>query len=266
MDSNLTAESRGQIGYYMLYNENTDQAYAGSGVLGERKSKHQSLLKAGQHHSPKLQAAYDADPNFKFIGVVVDEGSPELSREAAFACEQETINEHWGNPLFLNAARDVAGSRLGIPHREETKEVLSDIKKQQWQDPEWAAKVVEAQNAGKAAMTDEQLALRSQRLSQGIKASYDNGVRVSTAGQTRSAEFCERNSQQVKSLWEDPDYRARQSASKLGNRNAPMKQVVVGDTVYESKTAAAAAFGITKQSVSHRINSKTFPDWQEQSA
>lgn len=97
-----------EVGVYILHNKNTDETYAGSGVLEDRKASHFYRLEAGRegkrgkdgklirHHNRRLQAAYNRDPNFDFIAIATE------TREEATQAEQALIDEFRGNPLFLN--------------------------------------------------------------------------------------------------------------------------------------------------------------------
>ena len=114
-----------EVGVYILHNKNTDETYAGSGVLEDRKASHFYYLNAGKegrrnkdgklirHPNRKLQAAYNRDSNFDFVAI------PTETREEATQAEQSLIDEFHGNPLFLNLSSD---ARTGVyEHTEETR-------------------------------------------------------------------------------------------------------------------------------------------------
>ena len=119
-----------EVGVYILHNKNTDETYAGSGVLEDRKASHFYYLKAGKegrrgqtgklirHPNRKLQAAYNRDPNFDFVAI------PTETREEATQAEQSLIDEFRGNPLFLNLSSD---ARNGVyEHTEEMRKARSE--------------------------------------------------------------------------------------------------------------------------------------------
>ena len=87
-----------EVGVYILHNKNTDETYAGSGVLEDRKASHFYYLNAGKegrrnkdgklirHPNRKLQAAYNRDSNFDFVAI------PTETREEATQAEQSLID------------------------------------------------------------------------------------------------------------------------------------------------------------------------------
>lgn len=264
MNSNLTSESRGKIGIYIIQNPATCETYIGSGVLGQRKSSHEYLLKNNKHFNYKLQRAYNRNPNFDFIGMVVDDGATvEENRLNALAIEQIDINENWGSPLLLNISQDVNANRAGILSSEETIEKNRQATTTRWQNPEWREKVIAAQNEGKANVSEEEKLAHRQKLSEAQHARYERVGSSPTKGQTRSEEFCQQNSQKITEKWQDPEYRAKQCLARQGKENvAARKQVSVDGVIYPSLTAAAQAFDITKAGALGRINSEKNQTWK----
>lgn len=258
MKSQLSRENRGELGVYIIHNSTTDETYIGSGVLGKRLSKHKYLLENGKHFNYRLQQAYNKNNDFEFIPVPI-----EGDRNNALEAEQSLINEHWGNPLLLNILQSVDQPMTGFKHSEESVEKNRQAALKRWQDPEYYKKVIAAQNAGRAAMTSEEIAQRNAKLSSSLKAAYANDVRRSTAGQVRSEEFCQANSSKITEKWQDPKYRERQRQARIegGNMVRQGKEVLVGDTIYPSLSDAGKAHGITKQSAGYRIKSDKYPDW-----
>lgn len=253
MRSFLDKEDRGKVGVYIAHNAETGYAYIGSGVLGARLSSHSYQLKNNRHPNPKFQEAYNANPNFDFVPVVIEHG-----REAALEAEQSLINEHADNQFLLNIALDVRGTRLGTTHSSETREKISKIKKEQWLNPEYREKTLIAQKAGWDAMSEEDHVVRGSKISESLHYQYASGQRVSLRGQVRSAEFREQTSQKVKDLWQDPAWRSNMLEARKGKVVSPKKRVIADGVTYESMTAAADAHGITKQSVKGRIDSPKF--------
>lgn len=258
MKSHLSRENRGELGVYIIHNSTTDETYIGSGVLGQRLSKHKYLLENGKHFNYRLQQAYNKNNDFEFIPVPI-----EGDRNNALEAEQSLINEHWGNPLLLNILQSVDQPMTGFKHSEESVEKNRQAALVRWQDNQHREKVIVAQNAGRAAMTPVQIEQRNARLSSSLKEAYANGNRQSNAGQVRSEEFRQNNSSQITAKWQDPEYRERQRQSRIqgGNMVRPGKQVIVDDQIFSTITDAGKAFGITKQSVGHRIKSDKFPNW-----
>lgn len=263
MASNLGPEDVSKVGVYILHNVDTDQTYIGSGVLGRRMSAHFSQLKHDNHWNKNLQQAYNQNPNFDFIGVPVETGNVEQDRKVALDIEASLITESVGNPLLLNILLTGVNTREDYSYSEKTIERLRQATKERWQDPEYREKVVAAQNAGRAAMTNEEISQRNAKLSSSLKDAYASGIRQSNAGQIRSEEFCQNNSSKISEKWQDPEYREKQRQARIqgGNMIRPGKEVLVGDITYPSLSDAGKAHGITKQSAGYRIKSDKYPDW-----
>lgn len=264
MNSNLTSENRGKIGIYIIQNPDTCETYFGSGILGQRKSSHEYLLKNNKHFNYKLQRAFNKNPNFDFIGMVVDDGaSVEENRLNALTIEQIDINENWGSPLLLNISQDVNANRAGILSSEEAIEKNRQATTARWQNPAWREKVIAAQNEGKANVSEEEKANHREKLKEAQLARYQRIGSSPTKGQARSEEFCQRNSQNIAEKWQDPEYREKQRMAHQGLENiAARKPVSVDGVIYPSLTAAAQAFGITKQGALGRINSEKNQTWK----
>ena len=113
------AGNRKVIGTYLLHNRDTNETYVGSGVLVDRKNSHFCRLETNTHPNKKLQAAYNQNPNFDFVGVNVED------REQARDFEQVLLDENWGNPFLLNISNN---ARAGVySPTEETRQKLSDV-------------------------------------------------------------------------------------------------------------------------------------------
>lgn len=132
MKSNITIEDKNKIGIYIIHNPTTDETYAGSGILNERLYEHSRHLENKnvniKHHNFKLQKAYNKNSNFEFIGIPVEENNftKKENRQLALELEQQMINEHKDNPLFLNIALDATAPMYGRKQTEEhiTKRVI----------------------------------------------------------------------------------------------------------------------------------------------
>lgn len=103
-----------------MHNPETDQGYVGSSKdIEERRDTHFKLLQSGKHPNRRLQAAYDANPNFDFVGLVLGD------REAAFDYEQSVLDELGYGPELLNISRNARYCRVdGLKHTDETKEKI----------------------------------------------------------------------------------------------------------------------------------------------
>lgn len=168
-------------GAYSVFNSETGQFYFGStNDLHRRQNQHARDLEEGVHHNHKLQEAYNENPNFEFIGMPMD------THEEALELEQLVIDEHLGQSECFNISeraffmspseetrkkfREMNKGRVkspetcaklsaalkGRPLPAEQKVLQSKIMKERYQDPEFKAKMDEA-NA-RRVFTEEGLA------------------------------------------------------------------------------------------------------------
>lgn len=123
------------VGVYRL--QVGDHFYIGStSRMGARRSAHIQALRAGEHHSPKLQAAWDFFEDAEFI--ITQEVRPkgwdkeDTGRDRARMLEHEQIQIHFGTEFCCNQSSS-AYSNSGI----------GDFFKARWQDEEFRAKAIE---------------------------------------------------------------------------------------------------------------------------
>ena len=110
-------------GIYKIFNKCNDKIYIGSSInLAQRKADHWKRLRAGNHHSHKLQSAWNkySEEAFEFIIIeVVDVLAELIGREQFY---MDTFHPFYNmNP--------VAGSSLGVKRSLETRQKLSLAKK-----------------------------------------------------------------------------------------------------------------------------------------
>jgi hypothetical protein len=234
MKTNLLPEDRDRIGVYMLHNAQTGEAYIGSGLLGRRREEHERRLNRGVHGNYRLQRAFDKNPNFEFVGVLIeDNGSRAEIRENALAIEQTLLDEFNGSSLLLNLATSVdkptLGTKmspenieklrqrvLGTKHTEESKRKIGEASALLWQDPQ-----------------------RREDRSRLLKQQYQEGTRSAPwLGKTMPPEVIEKLSR------------------------SHMKEVIADGVRYESVSAAATAFGIARSTAIERLRSDKFPSWR----
>lgn len=94
---------------YILRNLNNDRYYYGASSSKHRRRTHFTKLKMGKHHSPEMQADYNAGHKFTFS--VIKEFS---SRKEAFAFELQTIIDCLDDPLCYN--RTLKGYKQSDSH------------------------------------------------------------------------------------------------------------------------------------------------------
>lgn len=261
MKCNLTIEDRGKVGIYMIVNFSTNEVYFGSGNLWSRYKTHLYFLKKKKHENFKLQRAYNRNTDFEFIGIAIQEDTLEESRELAYQLEQIDIDENLDNPGLLNIALSVEANHLGLKHTPETIAKCKEATKKLWQDMEMRKKIIERQNEGRAKMPLEYKRTVMNKCIASRKKYYAEHGHP-TKGQKRSDEFVLKNSETVKKLWSDPEYRKKQSVARKGITNPTKCKPVMGDGVlYKSLTDAAQKLGVTKQCIYGRILSPKSPEW-----
>lgn len=105
-------------GIYEIVNTSTNQRYIGSAAdFGQRWRSHRRLLRRGQHHSPRLQNAWNkyGENAFEFRKLLV------CAKGSLLMYEQRALDAL--TPEF-NVLR-FAGSSLGHKHRVETRERIA---------------------------------------------------------------------------------------------------------------------------------------------
>lgn len=110
-------------GIYSITHESGKQ-YVGSATnIWGRWAVHQSLLRAGRHHSKKLQRAWDkyGDSTFTFDVIeFVDDLADLIPREQFYITERGVASQHGYN------ISPTAGNTLGRKHTEEARKKISE--------------------------------------------------------------------------------------------------------------------------------------------
>ena len=115
---------------YLIEHPQSGKVYIGStNKPGLRTSRHRTLLKGGRHDNPRLQAAYDQDPNL-IIKVM-----PTADRDAAYALEQALVDQAMKEDRCFNYGTDVRAAMKGRPTTPETRAKQSLAKKGRKRDP-----------------------------------------------------------------------------------------------------------------------------------
>jgi group I intron endonuclease len=108
---------------YRITNMANGKYYIGSAEsFARREWQHKYDLRKGIHKNPRLQAAWNKYGADMFVFEVIEEVPVE---QTAFDCENKYLHEHVGKPECYNVNTDAIGMRTGIPHRKETKELMS---------------------------------------------------------------------------------------------------------------------------------------------
>lgn len=109
------------IACYFLKSINAGCFYVGSTIdLHRRTRQHLTALKRGEHHSKKLQEAWD---EFQDVGVASHTQCDTI--EQAEALELQLIQQYHGHDLFCNVNPQLRGRIAGFTPSEETKAKMS---------------------------------------------------------------------------------------------------------------------------------------------
>jgi group I intron endonuclease len=108
---------------YRITNMANGKYYIGSAEsFARREWQHKYDLRKGIHKNPRLQAAWVKYGEEMFVFEVLEE-VPEGA--STFDWENKYLYAHVGLPECYNVNTDAIGMRTGIPHREETKALMS---------------------------------------------------------------------------------------------------------------------------------------------
>lgn len=151
-----------KAGIYGIRNAATGKIYVGSAVLMSRRLKtHEALLRAGRHHSGKLQDSWNlhgADAFEFFVIEAVDDIRELLAREQYWIDHFDSFRRGYN-------ARPIANSQLGTKMSKEHKAKISAALKGRPKSVEHAAKI-------RAGLT-------------GLKRSDESRARISAAHRLR---------------------------------------------------------------------------------
>lgn len=128
-------------GIYAIRNRKSGKCYVGSAIsFKSRWKNHRKLLRAGQHHSQKLQRAWDkhSEEGFEFAVLeYVKDVATLIEREQSWI---DQLNSHKGG---YNVS-PTAGSVLGVKHSESMRAKMREIRADAPITPEQHAKMAEA--------------------------------------------------------------------------------------------------------------------------
>ena len=191
-------------GIYAIENTINGKMYVGSAVnLKVRKQQHLRDLRAGEHHSRKLQNSYNKHGKeaFVFKPLLV------CRKEDLLFYEQLAIDKFNAAKGGYNIAPN-AGSALGVKHSAEAKANYSAASKTKWADPEYKAKHAARM---KIAMADPEYKARQ---SAALKTRWaDPEFKAKHAATMADPECKAKQVAAQKANWADPEYKARVSAA-----------------------------------------------------
>jgi len=99
---------------------------------------------------------------------------------------------------------------LSLSHTPEAEKKKSETMRKLWSDPQYKAKIIPLLNAGLARMTPEQRAAKSRKLS----AAFTPESKKYHAQMSHTPEAKVKRSKAMVRLWADPEYKARQIATR----------------------------------------------------
>jgi predicted GIY-YIG superfamily endonuclease len=129
---------------YLISNNDTGESYVGSTYQIKRRLRdHLNSLEKQKHHNSRLQKTFNNTTNFEVAIVELE------TKQQAVDLENSIIEEHWGNPFFLNEAYTSDRFRSNVTVSAETRKKQSESAKRYY------AKGNFAPNKG-TKLTDEQ--------------------------------------------------------------------------------------------------------------
>ncbi len=221
-----TALSRADVmGIYQIVNTANGKRYIGSSKdLKTRRRSHFKELKENLHYNERLQNSWNkhSEANFQFrILETVEKEEDLILREQYYI---DTFHPEY------NIYR-IAGSPLGAERSEETKQILREKGKEQWNSSEYREKVsiIFSNPAYRKQKSDEQKARWKTKeyrekmkqahsdpeykacLKERAVALWGNDEFKEKVMATRTSErYRKENSERVTSLWRDSEYRKKQ--------------------------------------------------------
>lgn len=198
----------GQAVVYKIINLTNAKFYVGSTVkVKERFRAHRRHLRAGKHHCPHLQQAWNRYGEeafvFKVIATVADPSE-------LHAIEQVFLDEHHGSAECYNYARYTDNSNRGVVRSPEHRAAISEALKAHYAEnthpatgrahSEEAKALMSANRAGKAVTAATKEKLRQANL--GRRASEETRAKLSAIrkGKERTAEHAAKYNKAVVEL------------------------------------------------------------------
>lgn len=239
-------------GIYVIRNLKTGNVYVGSSDNIERRVRaHMNLLARGRHHSIKLQRAWDKHGAelfaFETLEVVTDVAKliereqEHIDSMGAFGRGGYNMIPNAGStrgvkrpPMSVEQRAKIAAANIGKTHTEEAKRKISKANRGLKRSPEHCARISERLTGGK--LTPEAIAKRSAKLT-GRKCGPMTKERKASISAAKKGK-----------KWTD-------ARREIQRKSGLFKPVMIGDVIYESQSAAVAAFGRSVNWLLARIRS-----------
>ena len=217
----------GKAVIYKIINIQNAKFYIGSSiVLGARWRKHTRDLRAGKHHCPHLQAAWNKYGEDSFVFRVVEVVPEPKHLQAA---EQRWLNEHHGQQHCYNFAKYVDNSNRGVTRADSHRQALSVALTEFYKNHPHPALGRQHSESSKALM-------RQNRAGKQVSEATKELLRLANTGKVVSAETRAKLSQQRKGK-----VRSEAHAAKY---NKAVVEVTSG-VVYPSLKAVKETFGMS---------------------
>lgn len=208
--------------FYKVLHVPTDMEYVGStNDVYTREAVHRSRLKLGIHPNKNLQEAFNNNPTISF------QYEPTDTKEVALAKEQRYLLENAESGKLFNKALDVMAPGKGIIPSEETRKKISEAGLGRRHTNE----------------TKVQMSISSLGKNSGTKRTDTHKAAIS-------------NRHKGVPLSDEHRSKLHQARQLMGK-----SVVVIDGNEYPTKVAAAKELGISKPTVSARINNPNFPNW-----
>lgn len=219
---------------YILDNEETNKYYIGATIKNNiRRKEHLNALNNGSHRNPNLQKAFDENPNFKWKEFETD------NAENAFKIEKVLIKECRDDSNCLNIRGGTEPAMLNRKTSEETKALQSKIAKER------------IANGWKTPITGKKLSEETkQHLSETRKKLFKEGFINPFTGKTHSKENKLKQSNLIKSQWEDPAFQQTRYI-----------KVSIDGIIYESIKDASIKLNIPYMVLYERLRNPNFPTY-----
>lgn len=229
---NISRREHSHPAAYALLHESTNSIYIGStSNLYRRLSNHKTDLRRGVHKNDNLQQAFNCDERFSLSFVKTDDHA------AALKIEQQALDVLMSDGRLLNISPDAVFANKGVKLDDERKEQIRQRTIQQFSTEE-------------ARNRHREISL-NQWADPAYRARFNEG-----SSKVDMAAKAEKIAATVKSMWDDPDYRAHQ-VKHLHERRRP---VVVCGVEYSSVKDAIIGTGLPASTVNSRL-SRGHPDY-----
>lgn len=195
------------IGVYFIKNRINGKIYVGSSVqMRARINKHRSLLERGVHPNEFLQRSFTLHGAGAFeFGVLEDCGKDErLVREQWWIDHFSSEDEAKGYNLIPTREAQLYGQALSVHQRKG-----------------WAALSKDERRAIAKHLTDPEMKKKAQALANIARATPEHSAlrREIAARTVASAATRKKNSDRLKALWQDPEFRAKKLLDLTVGRN-----------------------------------------------